>query len=346
MVSAALAIVYAVLVIIIAIVATETGKSLPTNCPSRGDYPCPDTWTGTDPSAPPVRKCNANFQWDTNGVGPHSCQVTCAPGSFPCWDSASGAGACRPGPNAAGACAAGCTATPGPNACLNGSVCNLTSGACACVGGYAGKHCEIPPAASCSNIVPPGGGPYCLGGKCNPQTGVCDCAPGFWGPRCDPAVARCDLKLCQRGNRLAQCADPNGPTPGNCVCPPGVTPANGPNPCSVCAPGRGPPGDCQYYERTGGTFITQSQSQSPAGCYWRDDTGGHTGDCQAEFGPSASYITYRGNDDHCPGAFDRLYCSIPGKWYTSDASAQSGYNTQATGPDSRGEKNPEGLQIF
>ena len=348
-----IAIACAVLIVLIVIVVHETSKSPPTACPGRGSgYPCPDTWVGTDPSAPPERICNGSFQWDTNGVGPHSCHVTCPAGTFPCWDADSGQGACRPGHSAATACIASCTAVAGPNGCQNGSVCDRTTGACACVGGYFGNRCENPPDLSCANKP----ADFCQGGKCNistggPKGGQCLCPePLFYRSsttgKCVHGV--CDIAACRAVNKLAGCADPSGPNPYDCACPDGVVgPVNAKNgvPCTVCMPNRGPPGNCHYYAHTNGTFITYAgRSDAPPGCYWSGASSDTlAADCQGEFGPAATYAGYRSRDTHCDeglGIYNRLYCTVP-EWYTTDPAASDNYD--ARGADGRGEANPGGL---
>lgn len=327
-------IVAVILVALIVLVVKFTSKTLPTSCTGRGQYPCPETdsWSNTDPNAPPIRICNGSFQWDTpGGIGPSKCLVTCPAGYFPCWDKVAGKGACKFGSDAS-ACTASCTAEAGQqNSCQNGGSCDLTTGQCNCVGGFAGNLCQLPPAETCY-----GGGGYCISGYCNRKTGACVCLPGAYGKRCNPAENKCDLNLCQQGNKYAICSDPNGPNPGNCICPSGVGPSNGEHPCTICPAGKGPARDCTMYQRSTGVFLT-------AQCYgkaWAQPQKDEK--CQGEFGPSSTENTYLAHDDACGGTTDRFYCNYPGTWYTSDPNAQSGYNTQFI---PGGVQNPAGLTL-
>jgi hypothetical protein len=78
------------------------------------------------------------------------------------------------------------TYAPACAACENGGSCDVTTGACACVGDYSGPRCEVAP---------------CATRACNPLTSSCDltsastaqcvCQPGFAGPRCGALIGAC-----------------------------------------------------------------------------------------------------------------------------------------------------------
>lgn len=175
----------------------------------------------------------------------------------------------------------------GTKPCKNGGKCitlgtGSEAGICLCSPPYFGNSCE----KECSADVP------CASGTCLPN-GTCTTSPqSCTATNC---TTNCDPKTCQCSDGWV--SDPNDPTGKK---------------CKVCAPGRGPPGDCSKVLYDLPTYVLADNH-----CI---DTNIHTSSaldnfCQQTYGPLANWSGQQCHgSDGCAGNTNPILCNVP-KFY-------------------------------
>ncbi len=173
-----------------------------------------------------------------------------------------------------------------PTSCHNGGVCDAETGVCACVGDWAGRHCQISPCdtsgLACNPtggacVVSPAGKAYC---ECVKDSATEE--PLFQGPLCLTPTNGCaeSLPECDNGGvRGGELIPPaTQPVCTDCVCEAGWSPA------SNCA-------ECGYSCLNGGAVDDACTScQCPA-------NGGYHGDhCECRY----VYLTFAVAEDKLP----------------------------------------------
>lgn len=101
-----------------------------------------------------------------------------------------------------------------PNPCLNGGQCHdlFNWFNCSCVGGWAGRRCDLFVNACASNP--------CRHGNCSVQgfSYKCSCDVGYAGVDCEEELDMCENHLCANGGTCL-----HGPRAYSCLCPDNYT---------------------------------------------------------------------------------------------------------------------------
>ena len=177
---------------------------------------------------------------------------------------------------------ASCASCTADGDCLNGGTCQKigsgAKGVCVCPKPYSGLKCET---QCLSNSDCPSGS--CVNGTCDLNTGPCTTA------NCQPP--NCDLSTCPK------CADGWASDKND----PGKK-------CGICAPGRGPPGDCSK-KIVNNITVSLNNCQSNLASKSRLD-----GLCAATFPGSSSngdFCSSSFSVDKCAAAFNTPQCLLP-----------------------------------
>jgi len=195
--------------------------------------------------------------------------------------------------------------------------------------------------------------PYCYTGNDAPRSQCVACRT--WSDCASETQATPPEVLCGPHGKF-------NPATGACECAPewadGDKDPSRPMHCRVCAPGRGPRGDCSKDIHTNGIFSVKGGASDYDDANWCFNTDVYTYDgkgnevCIHAFGPNASTAnSYCSHDDACDGNTNRYNCVVP-TYYTDhgvDPTAGSYGQCNLNGPDSDGNPTtlyPPGFQPF
>lgn len=187
---------------------------------------------------------------------------------------------------------ASCASCTADSDCQNGGTCKMfgsgSKGVCVCPKPYSGLKCET---QCLANSDCPNGG-SCVNGSCDVNTGGCTTT------NCQPP--NCDLSTCPK------CADGWATDPKD---------SSGKK-CGICAPGRGPPGDCSKKN------ISNFAVSIDHSCmYGTDSTQDLNSYCnQAIPGAMATGDFCRASEavDGCLWGQNNLICMVPNAWVNKD----------------------------